>query len=197
MTQPRFTYDEADILLREDGSHGYVGISAIDGMIAAVVAGPARIETNFWLPEIFAGRMPVTAPGTPLHRLVQTILHRHDDVAETLARRPRQYQPIFMHDEGHMIIEEWTLGFIRGLGLAADAWAPIMLSSFRSKLAPIFLIHPDGQRLMPDMSKAELDRIKANAHELIGGAIVALHKHCAKARYGTRRQNSQWAGWPA
>ena len=37
-------------------------------------------------------------------------MHRHDDVAETLARRPRQYQPIFMHDEGRMIIEEWTLG---------------------------------------------------------------------------------------
>ena len=63
MTQPRFTYDEADILLREDGSHGYVGISAIDGLIAAVVAGPARVGADCWLPEIFAGRMPVTVPG--------------------------------------------------------------------------------------------------------------------------------------
>lgn len=34
------------LLFREDGSRGYVGISAIDGLIAAVVAGPARIETD-------------------------------------------------------------------------------------------------------------------------------------------------------
>src|SRR5271156_3981820 len=175
MTQPRFTYDEADILLREDGSRGYVGISAIDGLIAAVVAGPARIETDGWLPEIFAGRMPVTKPGTPAHQLVQTIMRRHDEVAETLARRPGQYQPIFMHDEGRMITHEWTVGFMCGIGLAADAWTPIMLSSFRAKLAPIFLMHPEGQGVMPAMPQAEVDRIKAHTHELIGGAVVALH----------------------
>jgi yecA family protein len=195
MTQPLFTYDEADILLREDGSRGYIGISAIDGLIAAVVAGPARIKTDGWLPEIFAGRVPVTAPGTPAHQLVQTILRRHDDVAETLARRPRQYQPIFMHDEGRMITHEWTVGFMCGIGLAADAWAPIMLSSFRSKLAPIFLMHPDGQRVMPAMPQAEVDRIKAHTHELIGGAVVALHKRCANDRYNAPRQNSQRAAW--
>ena len=195
MTQPLFTYDEADILLREDGSRGYVGISAVDGLVAAVVAGPARIESDGWLPEIFAGRMPVTAPGTPAHQLVQTILHRHDEVAETLARRPRQYQPIFMHDEGRVITHEWVVGFMAGIGLAADVWTPIMLSSFRAKLAPIFLMHPDGQRIMPAMPQAEADRIKAHNHELIGGAVLVLHKRCANHRYNAPRQNSQRAGW--
>ena len=182
MTQPILTYDEADILLREDGSRGYVGISAIDGLIAAVVAGPTRIKSDVWLPEIFAGRTPVTVPDTPEHALVLTILHRHDDVAKTLAQRPRQYQPIFMHDESQTKTDEWALGFMCGISLAADAWAPIMLSSFRVNLAPIFVMQADTQKLMPAMPPAELDRIKANSHELIGGAVVALYKRCAKLR---------------
>jgi hypothetical protein len=100
-----------------------------------------------------------------------------------------------MHDEGRVITHEWTVGFVSGMGLTADAWTPIMLSSFRAKLAPIFLMHPEGQRIMPAMPKAEVDRIKAHSHELIAGAVVALHKRCANDRYSAPRRNSQRAGW--
>ena len=41
LTQALFTYDEADIILRADGQSDFVGINAIDGLIAAVAAGPA------------------------------------------------------------------------------------------------------------------------------------------------------------
>jgi len=42
MTHELFSYDEADAILRLDGANDYVGISAIDGLIASVVAGPRR-----------------------------------------------------------------------------------------------------------------------------------------------------------
>jgi hypothetical protein len=45
------------------------------------------------------------------------------------------------------------------------------------------------------MPQAEADRIKAHNHELIGGAVLALHKRCANHRYNAPRQNSQQAGW--
>ena len=58
LTQALFTYDEADIILRADGQSDFVGINAIDGLIAAVAAGPAFIEPPEWLPQIFGKRMP-------------------------------------------------------------------------------------------------------------------------------------------
>jgi hypothetical protein len=128
---------------------------------------------------------------------VHKILCRHDNVAETLARPASQYRSIFMHDDCRIFTGEWTLGLICGLALAADAWAPIMLSIVRSKLAPIFFVHPYGQRRMPAMPNAELDRIKSHTHELIGAPIVALHKPSANDRDNAPRQNSQQDGCQA
>ena len=52
-------------IFRGNGRSGNVGISAIDGMIAALVAGPAFVSPDEWLPIIFAGRMPAVIEGTP------------------------------------------------------------------------------------------------------------------------------------
>ena len=52
MIRSAITYDHLDELLRGDGRGGYVGLSAIDGLIAAVVAGPVQIEPATWLPPI-------------------------------------------------------------------------------------------------------------------------------------------------
>jgi hypothetical protein len=93
VTQALFTYDEAGAILRGAGRSGYVGFNAIDGLIAAVTAGPAYIDTNEWLSQIFGQRAPVQTPGTREYRLVQTILHRHDEVVEILAQRPDAYVP--------------------------------------------------------------------------------------------------------
>lgn len=187
MTEPLFSYDEVDAILRLDGHNDYVGISAIDGLIAAVVAGPVHIEPDGWLPQIFAGSMPNTVPGTPSHRLVQTILHRHDEVADVLRQRPATYQPMFMNHEGAVITEHWAVGFMLGVGLRPNAWAPFFLSDFRSTLAPILSIHELGRRMMPDVSDVELDRIKATAHFVVADVVTALYRRCAKQHAESRR----------
>lgn len=43
MSQAIYTYDELDEILRGDGHGGYVGVSAIDGLVASVAAGPAHL----------------------------------------------------------------------------------------------------------------------------------------------------------
>ena len=43
MTQPSlFSYEEVDLILRGEGDNDFVGMSAIDGLIAAVVAEIGR-----------------------------------------------------------------------------------------------------------------------------------------------------------
>ena len=138
MQELPLTYQELDLILRGVGDEDLVGISAVDGLIAAVVAGPAFIERDEWLQPIIGDRgIAAAASGGQTKLFVQSIVRRHDDVADVLAHRPESYLPIFMHDEGKIIAEDWTVGFMMGVGLRAKVWEKIMLSPFRSKLAPI------------------------------------------------------------
>lgn len=189
MQEPPFSYQELDLILRGAGDEGLVGISAVDGLIAAVVAGPAFVERNEWLRPIIGDRgIAAAVSGSQTQRFVQSIMRRHDDVADALAHRPESYLPIFMHDEGNILAEDWTVGFMMGVGLRAKVWEKIMLSPFRLKLAPIFSVHTVGRRMMPDIPEAELDQIKATAPVAIAAVVAELHQHCADRRSSSRRR---------
>jgi yecA family protein len=182
-----FTYDDADAILRGDGQSDFVGINAIDGLIAAVAAGPAFIPTHEWLPQIFGKRNPLQTPGTSEHRLVWTVLHRHDEVVEILANRPEAYLPLLLNAQGRAVLTDWSIGFLLGVGMRSNAWGPLMISDFGMTLAPILSVNPMGRELMLRVSQAEIDRIAATAHETIAGAVVALYRHCAAGRPASRR----------
>ncbi len=126
--------------------------------------------------------------GTTAHRLVKTILHRHGEVVETLAQHPGTYAPLLTNAEGRAAIMEWSVGFLLGVSLSVDAWGPLMISGFRrATLAPILSLNPMGRELMLDVPDTELDRIAATAHDAIGGAVIALSRHCASARSASQR----------
>ena len=184
--QSLFSYEEVDLILRGEGDNDVVGMSAIDGLIAAVVAGPAFIERDEWLRQIVGDRAIAAAPGSQTQLLTQSIMRRHDEVAEILAHRPEAYLPMFMHDEA-IIAEQWTIGFMLGVGLRSKAWEKIMLSSFRQTLAPILSVHLVGRRMMPDVPEPELDQIAATAPGAIAKVVPALYRHCADRRTSSRR----------
>lgn len=73
-------------------------------------------------------------------------------------------------------------------------WTKFMLSDFRSTLAPILSANPLGRNMTPDVSEAELDRIKATAHFVIADVVTALYRHCAKNRSASRRLVKARAG---
>jgi yecA family protein len=181
------TYDEVDQILRGDGAGEFVGMSAIDGLIAAVVAGPAYVERDDWLRPIIGDRALVAAPEPPTHRLVRSILHRHEEVGDILMRRPESYLPMFMRHEDRILAEDWTIGFMLGVGLRAKAWEKIMGSPFRSTLSPILSVHEVGRNMMPDLSPTQLDRIKATAPQMIANVVPALYRHCDLYRAASRR----------
>ena len=97
MKQP-YSYDELDEIFRGDGRSGNIGISAIDGTIAALVAGPAFVHPDECLPIIFAGRVPAAIEGTPEHLAVNTIFNRYNEVSITLADNPPASLPSYVHE---------------------------------------------------------------------------------------------------
>lgn len=198
MMQPAYSYDELDEIFRGNGRSGNIGISAIDGMIAALVAGPAFVHPDQWLPIIFAGRMPAAIEGTPEHLAVNTIFNRYNEVSITLADNPQAYRPMFMNHEGSVIVRDWAAGFMLAVGQRTDAWTKILLTDMRKALAPIFVSHDLGTRILPELSKAEMDKLRSVAHHHIADAVISLREVCAPqrttaARYPVRSRKSRRA----
>ena len=121
MTKPAYSYDEFDEICRGNGRSDSIGMSLIDGLIAALVAGPVFVDPQEWLPLIFADRLPAVIAGTPEHRAVNTIFNRYNEVSTQLAEEPQTYQPMFMTDRGRVIVDHWAAGFIRAIGLRVKA----------------------------------------------------------------------------
>jgi yecA family protein len=62
-----FAYAELDEILRGAGRTGAIGMSAIDGLIAALVAAPSFVHPEEWIPLIFGGRQPLHENSPELH----------------------------------------------------------------------------------------------------------------------------------
>ena len=116
MNAETYSHDELDQILRGDGHDDFVGMSAIDGLIAAVVAGPVGPLPSEWLPQIFGGSLPEASPGTVGRRAIDTILQRHDEVVATLENQPNTYRPLFINHPGQVITSDWCVGFMLGVG---------------------------------------------------------------------------------
>ena len=118
-----FTYAELDEILRGTGRNGALGISAIDGLVAALVAAPSFVHPDEWIPLIFGGRQPPLHDNSPELRAVKTIFNRYNEVSETLADRPAAYRPIFVvDDDGRIVARDWAVGFALGIGLCPKEW---------------------------------------------------------------------------
>lgn len=177
---PAFTYAELDALLRGPGREDGIGISAIDGLIAALVAGPSFVHPEEWVPLIFAGRRPALDAGSIEYRAVKTIFNRHNEVSQTLAERPDAYRPIFMVDDnGKILAEDWVVGFMLGLGLRSVEWGKgILLTRHRALLTPILVNSDASTDLLPEMPTSEKRRRQASAHQQIAGAVSAVRAIC-------------------
>jgi yecA family protein len=176
-----FTYDELDAILRGTGGHdGAIGMSAIDGLIAALVAAPAFVHPDEWVPLIFGGRRPRMDDGSPEERAVRTVFNRYNEVSTTLAEQPNSYRPIFMIDQdGSVVARDWAVGFMLGIGLRSQEWAgSILLTEHRSLLTPILVYHDLGDGLLPEMPPAEKHRQRATAYQKIPQAVAAIRAIC-------------------
>ena len=178
MTKPAYSYDELDEILRGKGDHDTVGMSLIDGLIAALVAGPVFVHPEEWLPLIFNGRVPNALTGTPEHLAVNTIFNRYNEVSAILADHPEAYRPIFMFDADRLVVDHWAVGFMRAISLRVQEWTEVLLTDMRLTLAPIFVSHDMGAGFLPDMPRAEQLRRRPAAHQHIADAVVVLRQAC-------------------
>ena len=174
------TYAELDEILRGAGRTGATGMSAVDGLIAALVAAPSFVHPDEWIPLIFGGRQPPLHEGSLELRIVRTIFNRYNEVSEILADQPQAYRPIFMtDDDGGIVARDWAVGFMLGVGLRSEEWGKrILLTQHRQVLTPILVYCEGSLDLLPKMPAAEKRQRQATAHQHIAHAVAATRAIC-------------------
>jgi len=182
--------DEIDALLAaEELPEETMDLAMLDGFLAALAAGPTRIEADAWLPEIWGGdeaaalarrEFPAEAAR------IEALARRHADfLLAELQAEPEGYTPIlYTAADGVEIagIEEWCVGFVLGMNLDEAAWQPLLDDAEAEEfLAPILLHGTEA-------GAAELERDPAlAAHDAgfaaaLADAVLAIYDYWTPER---------------
>jgi yecA family protein len=101
-----------------------VSLSTLDGLLAAIAAGPVPVPPREWLSVLWRGSAP--NPANEDRQLFRPIRARLDQIVRQLAEDPNAYTPIFRTtDDGAVVTTEWARGFLTGVHLRPAAWAPL------------------------------------------------------------------------
>jgi len=168
--------EELDLWLASDRAPAKGGwnVSAVDGLVAGIVAGPAPIEPAEWTRLIFGAR-PLGEDGDAA---LQAVLDRHAAVARILAAAPAGYAPLLMRtDEGVVLARDWAAGFLAAVRLRLEAWRPLLeAAETGGPLLPI-LVHVPAPGIEDHIAAlpARARRHLAEAYHHIPAAVAALH----------------------
>jgi uncharacterized protein len=109
-------YDQLDDLLAAIGPHS-MDVSRLEGYLTALVAGPVEVAQETWLPQVWGGAAG-TAEATTL------VLRHHDYMRVWMQKDPASFEPIY-ECGGNWTAEAWCAGFMAGMALGGEAWAPL------------------------------------------------------------------------
>lgn len=115
---------DEDLVVSADQDEGILGLSELDGFLAAIVCAPRMIMPSQWLPAVW-GEFPPAWDSERQASAMFTLLVRHmNGIAGMLMVEPERFEPLFNEhrsDDGTvLIVDEWCEGFARGYALAGD-----------------------------------------------------------------------------
>ncbi len=112
--------------IAEDADEGVLDISELDGFLTAIISGPRSMEPSEWLPVLWGEYEPKWASVEESEAIISLVLRHMNGIVNTLTEAPTEFEPIVLEvEEGDATVtsvEEWCLGYMKGVGLATEAW---------------------------------------------------------------------------
>lgn len=139
--------DLDDFLMSERSPEDCMTMDSLHGFLTAIVIGPEAINMPEWLPTIW-GSDPKAAPKfkneKEAARITELIARYMNEIAITMEVAPKEFEAVFLEHEwnGKSVIdgESWAWGFLQGVELREEAWAPIWDSPVAALMRPIYLL---------------------------------------------------------
>ncbi|MYM68113.1 UPF0149 family protein [Pseudoduganella sp. FT55W] len=110
-------YEQLDDLLAAL-SPGSMDVAKLEGLLTALAIGPAEVAQDAWLPLVWGDAGAGCAEATAL------VLRHHDYMQVWMQKDPASFEPIY-ECGGSWTADAWGAGFMAGVQLGGDAWAPL------------------------------------------------------------------------
>jgi len=180
-----------DDMLSKLPSDAAMNIEALDGYLTALLLSPqalAGLPGAAWLPEVWGGDgadgIAPFVSGKQKKRVMMLVLRHVHSIAVQLKNRPDAWEPIFsiaVDEEGTELTdaEDWCIGFMLGVDLAADDWAARFEDETQGALlSPIALLGGDESQQDPqDLAQLANAQLKDALSREIPDAVLALAGH--------------------
>lgn len=106
-------------------------VAAMEGYFAALAIGPRTVMPSQWMPWVWdmdeGEAQPTFVDATEANAWMQLIFRQYNGVVRDLMESPSAFRPIYAQD-AHWSALTWCQGFMLGIELDADDWAPLLVS---------------------------------------------------------------------
>lgn len=180
-------FDELDeFLMGETLPEETMDIAMLDGFLTALAIGPNLIEPRRWLAEVWGGGQVAWRAPEQEARITTMILRHWNFLLAQFQAEPEAYEPLLYaaEEDGRevSIIDEWCIGFVRGMHLDGEAWQPIMDDEeAEDYLWPIMLYGTDAGWEEMQQNPALTAR-HADFADALPDCVLAIHDYWAPER---------------
>ncbi len=124
-----------DFLMSDDAPDDTMDTAMLDGYLAAVASGPNLIMPSEMLRWVWDTEKGEDAPefksAQEAQQIIGLVMQHYQNVNDTFNQFPQDYEPRIMEreHEGRVIpiIDEWCMGYYKGMALDLQAWSPLLL----------------------------------------------------------------------
>ena len=145
---------------------GVLDISELDGFLTAIVSGPRALQPSEWLPVLWGQFEPVWRSTDESEAIVSMVLRHMNTIVQTLTKSPGAFVPIVLEveeDEATVTsVEEWCLGYMKGVGLAADAWRQGGEEAMDILFPIMVFTSEEGRNRLAELDEDELTTLKSS-----------------------------------
>jgi uncharacterized protein len=165
-------------------------MAALDGYVAAIVAGPVSISPLDWIcPLLAVDAEAFNHGGTAEFAAISAVVQHHNTISNTLSTAPHQFTPIHRRlPNGDVDARPWCRGFHAAMRPRILAWAPLLDRGniHHGLLLPILLhcVDEKGHPLLGPLREGnQTKEFLRNAHTDIPAVVEAMRQYWMPARY--------------
>jgi uncharacterized protein len=134
-----------------------------------------------WLPMVWDDEEPEFEDQAEADLITGTMFARYNEINDGLESDEPGYDPVYWQDmTGHTVVEDWTVGFMRAVGMRREAWEGVLETEEGAKLfipivAVASLTSPDIDPEDIGISPPDMDELMAHADTVLAACVVGLH----------------------
>lgn len=121
------------ILMNQPDDIDSMSVSMLDGFLTAVVSGPNSIMPSIWMPWVWDFEQGKNKPSFNTEhaakRFYELVFRQMNSISADLMETPEHFEPLLLENLNHgdpvTIIDDWCMGFMKGLALDIEGWMPL------------------------------------------------------------------------